>query len=350
MERGLNRIAVLARPEDRAAFWEYPVERGLHDRRHHYSHGGKYGNGGFTGERCMLWNGVPHFFRLEDHDARLLESVAAYRYLDLACTRELRDEARFTLAAQNYGDNYVSLVFESQGDVGVMTKNPIPLVYANSRDMDPVTKPYLPLAAMQRGLRVMICNPEDAHRRYPTRLTLAKTSPNYGDSNVAKFLAMEVGCDDGILLDHTFERIAELSVSNLILVEDHRLITPFRESAPLNGITKQTVGTLAAERYGFPLMEEPVPLTRLRPEVRAAFATGTAIGVVKIRSIFDHTGNLLWELQDPEAEKLVDNLSADYWRLLRGEEPGYHAEWFTPVPMTYLERYVPKEELAHLLT
>lgn len=356
MNKPLNRIAVLTNRYGNPAHWEYPVEQGLHDTRPNYAHGGKYGNGGFTGERCMMWDdGIPRFFRMDDHDRRFEASVAAYRYLELPCSRELRDEARFTLAAMNYGDNYVSLVFESQGDVGVYPKQHVPRLYANSRDMDPVRKPYLPVEAMQRGLRVMICNPQEAHRRYPTPLTLAKTSGNYGDSNVAKHLAVQAGFDDAILMDWTLNRISEMSVSNLILVEEGQLVTPFQDSAPLNGITKQTISTLCEERYSLPMLDKPISIDRLRAKVRvtggsqshvrAIMAVGTAVGIAKVGSITDWDGQLIWQADDPEADRWVSDISALYWRLLRGQEPGYHDDWFTPVPMHLIERYVPTDVL-----
>lgn len=343
-------IAVLQRPGDGPPFFTFPIEHSVDDHRSNYWHAQKYANGGFTGERCLVhragpYRGRPVFFRLADHEDRLAETVKAHEYLDFGCTREQRIEARFRLMSMNPGDNYLSLVFGSEGDVGVFPKEHRPAVIINSRDFDPVNKPYLPAEKTHRGLSLRISEP-DIRRKPPGRIARAKASANYLESNLCKHRALQAGCDDGLLLDHTGECIAEASVSNLVLVYDDYLVTPWTDSAPLPGITLRTIRTIAEELKEWPTLEEPVPIPiGILPNIRAAFLTGTAVGVVRVRSIHHYDGRILWELDDPEAERLIADLTTIYWRVMYGEFPDYHPEWFTPIPEGILRQYNTQQSL-----
>lgn len=337
MDTRARKIAILQRPSDQPPNFLICDEEGRDDRRPTYLHGQKYANGGFTGERCMEHPDGLKFFRLDDHDDRFIASVEAHEHLVLACSRELRDRARCAIMAANYPDDYFSVNFASVGDVGVYPHTHEPMLYINSRDMDPERSPYLPAHVLREGLRVRICEP-DVRRNPPGRIAQAKASANYLGSNIAKHRALQAGCDDGILLDWTSDYVSELSVSNLVLLEDNRLVTPHAASGPLNGITKQTIATLAQDFLNLPMVEEAVSVERLG-RMRAAFATGTAIGIVPINAIIHHDGHTVWEGTRPDASGIVQKLATTYWQVLRGRHRGYRPEWFTPIPADILERY-----------
>ncbi|GEM_PF-3395203 len=332
-----RRIAIL-NPSKGLSEFIYPIEEGDRDCHSHASHAAKYGGGGFTGERCMKhragpYAGKPVWFRLGDHEGRLEETIRIVKYLQV-CPRAQRIEARFRLAALNPQDCYFSLVFGSEGRVGVYPKHKQALVVIVSEDMDPFEKPYFPPEIVKNGMNVMVITDPDIYRGPLTRFSRAKVSINYLRSNVVKCLAEEGGYDDGLMLDEC-GYVSELSVSNLIVLEKDGLVTPHAASSALNGITKRSIGTIAHEVHGLPLREQAITVEHLS-DARAIFATGTAVGVVKINRIFTETGRQIYQAKDEAAKQLVEDLGAFYWRLLYGEESGFHPEWFTPVPADIL--------------
>lgn len=311
----------------------FPIEGGEHDAHSHFFHAAKYSNGGFTGERCLLHRAGPHvgrhvWFRLEDHEHRLEQTIQAVEWLKVV-PRDERIQARFRLAALNRDDCYFSLFFGSEGDVGVYPKSNEAMVLINSRDMDPFAKPYLPIEVVRHGMNVMAVTDPDLHRGPAGRFARAKLNVNYLLSNIAKHRAIQAGFHDALVLDER-GRVSELSVSNVFLVEDGRLVIPAYSSA-LDGITKRTIIALAAECRQLPTHEEVVTLERLS-RARAVFATGTAVGIVKINRVVRDDGREIYTAADSAATELVEQLSQLYWRLLYGEESGIHPEWFTPVP------------------
>ncbi len=322
--------------------FRHVFEGGSEDVSPNYRHGAKYGNGGFTGQRCMLHRDGPYtgqrvMFRLDDHINRLLETIAALEWMTIPWTRDGLKEAMFRLMVANPDDDYLSLVFASGGDVGVMPegRQPEHHVFINTRDFDPVRHPYLGAEAMVNGMTVRLTE-LDVRRRPPGKLARAKVSANYLDSNVAKHRALKAGCKDALLLDYTGDHLAELSVSNVIGLFDMTLISPDASSGALDGITKQTTQTIAYEVHGYPTTEQPISLKMLK-DMRMMIACGTAIGDVRVNRIVNPDGSVLWEQSnDPEAIKTANTLCTDIWRVKRGGIPDFHPEWFEPIPQEYL--------------
>ncbi len=322
----LRRIAVKMPSEDHFIF---PIEGGPDDKNSHYDHNSKYPSGGFTGERWSMINGVPNLFRVEDHEDRLEQTIQAVEWLEIGCTRQARIDARFRLIALNPGDCYLSLMFGSHGDVGVMPKSNVAKVVINSRGFDRVKSAYLPERVVREGMNVRITE-SDIHRGPYSQFSAAKLGRNYLFSNIAKFRALQAGLDDAIMLDEQGD-VSELSVSNLILLEDQHLISPWPLSSPLNGVTKRTMATIGQEIFGLGYSEEQISIDRLKG-IRGAVACGTAIGNVLIKRFIKPDGSLLWELQDREAETLLRQFGDLYWNAVEGVISGYHPEWHTPVP------------------
>ena len=328
------------------------AEGGPEDVSSIYRHGAKYGNGGFTGQRCMLhldgpFKGQRVFFRLDDHLRRLATTAQALEWFELPFSLDAVRQAMFELMAVNTEDDYFSLVFASGGDVGVMPKGSVEHhIFMNSRDFSQEHS-YLPVEVLRHGMTVRLTEP-DIRRGIPSKLTQAKVSGNYAASNVAKFRAQQAGADDALMLDHTGNNVAELSVANFLALFDDTLITPNGSSGALNGITKQTVMAMAEELYGSKTNHDPIPVTLLR-HARMMIATGTAIGACKIRRLVDAKSQVIWEQpdNDPQASTLADNLTAGIWRVMRGQEGAdFHPEWFTPIPEHLLREQQLKLQFA----
>ena len=138
---------------------------------------------------------------------------------------------------------------------------------------------YLGEEGQRRGIRVRT----SSFARHHVNVTMckAKSNGNYINSMLALREAISAGCDEALLLD-TEGYVAEGSGENIFLVRDGALYTPDLTSA-LDGITRQTIFTLAAE-IGLTVHEKRIT----RDEVYIAdeaFFTGTAAEVTPIREL-----------------------------------------------------------------
>lgn len=121
------------------------------------------------------------------------------------------------------------------------------------------------------------CRQED--RSLPLR---GKISAAYITSSLAKTEAIESGFDEAILMN-TQGKVCEASGMNIFLMRNGTLITPGFEQDILEGITRDSVLTIARD-LGIPIQERPVDRSELliADEV---FLCGTAAKVAPIKRI-----------------------------------------------------------------
>ncbi len=89
----------------------------------------------------------------------------------------------------------------------------------------------------------------------------AKINGTYVNSSLAKNEALLNGYDEAILLDHN-GHVAEATVANLFLVRDGVLLTPDPSSDILEGITRNTILTLA-KSLNIPTLERSIDRSEL---------------------------------------------------------------------------------------
>ena len=137
-------------------------------------------------------------------------------------------------------------------------------------------------------LRVMI-NKE--YRRAATGgIGYAKAAGNYAASFFPSNQAKELGFDQVLWTDITDDfKLEELGSANFFYVKNGVLYTPKMRDSILNGITRNTVITLARES-GMEVYEESISADRLKSELAAGdvdclFATGTAAAVTYINEL-----------------------------------------------------------------
>lgn len=137
-------------------------------------------------------------------------------------------------------------------------------------------------------LRVMI-NKE--YRRAATGgIGYAKAAGNYAASFFPSNQAKELGFDQVLWTDITDDfKLEELGSANFFYVKNGVLYTPKMRDSILNGITRNTVITLARES-GMEVYEESISADRLKTELAAGdvdclFATGTAAAVTYINEL-----------------------------------------------------------------
>jgi branched-chain amino acid aminotransferase len=150
----------------------------------------------------------------------------------------------------------------------------------------------------------------------------AKASGAYINSALAKTEALLNGYDEAICLGSD-GHVAEASAANLFIVRNGALVTPPLTSDVLEGITRQVVAQLAAERLGLPVVERPIDRTELYVADEAFFC-GTGAEIKPIIEIDRRTVGS--GAVGPVAGELV-RLYAD---AVRGRDPQFRAHC-TPV-------------------
>ena len=135
-------------------------------------------------------------------------------------------------------------------------------------------------------------------RSFPLR---GKISAAYITSALAKTEAVESGFDEAILMN-TQGKVCEATGMNLFIVRNEQLITPSFDQDILEGITRDSVITLA-KAFGIPVIERPVDKSELfiADEV---FLCGTAAKIAPVNRIERFT----LPKERPITEKLRDKI------------------------------------------
>ena len=137
-------------------------------------------------------------------------------------------------------------------------------------------------------------------RSFPLR---GKISGAYIASALAKTEAVASGFDEALLMNSQ-GKVCEASGMNVFIVRDGKLITPGSDQDILEGITRDSIITLA-KHFGIEVIERPIDKTELliADEV---FLSGTAAKVTPVKQIENYT----LPGDRPITEKLRDKLTA----------------------------------------
>ncbi|WP_035992906.1 branched-chain amino acid transaminase [Leptolyngbya sp. KIOST-1] len=130
-----------------------------------------------------------------------------------------------------------------------------------------------------------------------------KISGAYITSSLAKTEAVESGFDESILMNSQ-GKVSEASGMNVFIVRNGRLITPGYEQDILEGITRDSIITLARD-LGIETIERPVDKSELliADEV---FLSGTAAKITPVRKVESYT----LPTHRPLTDRLRDQLTA----------------------------------------
>jgi len=118
----------------------------------------------------------------------------------------------------------------------------------------------------------------------------AKSSGNYGGAMYPAKKATEEGFDQLIWTDaKSHEYIEEMGAANVIFVLDGKVITPSTRDTILDGVTRDTVLTLARE-WGYPVEERRISVAEIiegakNGKLQDAFGAGTAATIAPVGSI-----------------------------------------------------------------
>jgi branched-chain amino acid aminotransferase len=244
---------------------------------HVMSHVVHYGSSVFEGVRCYATPEGPSIFRAEDHMRRLADSCRIYR-MPLKHSLETLVQACIDTVVENEMPHcYLRPVAVRTGEqMGVY-----PLECPLEVFIIPWTwGSYLGAEGIANGVDVCVSS---WRRAAPdTFPTMAKAGGNYLNSQLSKMEARLDGYSEGIMLD-SFGQVSEGSGENLFLVRDGKLFTSPIAAGILNGITRDSVATIARD-MGIQVVEQVMPREMLYI-ADELFFTGTAAEITPIRSV-----------------------------------------------------------------
>ena len=244
---------------------------------HVLSHGLHYASAVFEGIRAYKTSNGTAIFRSDEHYQRLLDSGKMY-LMDIPYSVEELTAATKELIKKNDIDScYIRpIAYRGYGEMGL---NPLP----NPIDVVIAVWPwgtYLGEDGLKNGIKCKI----SSWARVDSRIMppLSKCVANYANSSLAKMEALNCGYDEAIMLN-TQGTIAEGPGENLFLVKNGKLFTTSTADSALQGITSQTIISLA-ESLNIPVTH----CSLIRDQLFTAdelFFTGTAAEVTPIRDV-----------------------------------------------------------------
>lgn len=243
---------------------------------HVMAHALHYGSSVFEGIRAYATPDGVAIFRLTDHMRRLFLSAKVYDMPMPYSLEELNQASRDVIRANQLGACYLRpIAFRGLGGFGLSADCPTDVAVA-AWEMGP----YLGAGVLEQGIDAMVSSWQ---RVAPNTIpTGAKAGGNYLSGTLIAREALRLGFGEGIALD-TNGLISEGAGENLFLVLGGELHTTPVSSAILNGITRNTVMTLARDA-GITVVERQLPREYLyfADEV---FMCGTAAEITPIRSV-----------------------------------------------------------------
>jgi branched-chain amino acid aminotransferase len=281
------------------------------------THAFNYGTACFEGIRAY-WNkqeGQLFVFRLREHYERLLRSCRILRIQLPYAADELCEITLGLLRREGYREDcYIRpLAFKADETIGVRLHN-------LTDEFTVFAMPFGRYIEKEEGAHVCI----SAWQRVDDNATpaRAKITGAYINSAFAKTDAQLDGYDEALVLTAT-GHISEGSAENFFMVRNGKLITPPVTSNILEGITRDTVMTLAWEEMGLKTTERNID----RSEIYIcdeALLCGTGVQIAAITQV-EHrpvgTGSI---------GPVVSRLRELYFDVVRGNHPKYRA-WCTPV-------------------
>jgi branched-chain amino acid aminotransferase len=284
---------------------------------HVLTHSLHYGLAAFEGIRAYRRaDGGTYVFRLREHVDRLFDSCKMALLAPKPTREQVTMACMETLRQNEMVDGYIRpLVYMGEGAMGIYApQNPVRTTIIAWK-----WGSYLGDEALKNGIRAKVSSFARLHVN--VSLAKGKITGQYTNSVLAKREAKFAGYDEAILLD-TNGYVSEGSGENIFVVRKGVLYTPDLSCSILEGITRDTVMTLARE-LGLPIVE--TRLTRdqlwLADEV---FLTGTAAEVTPVREIDDRS------IGEGSAGPITKKIQARFFEVVRGSDSS-HPEWLTRV-------------------
>lgn len=243
---------------------------------HVMSHALHYGSSVFEGIRCYETSNGPAIFRLSDHIRRLFASARIYDMPIPYTLEELNAASREVVKRNGLGKAYLRPVaFRGLGGFGLSADTPTDVAVA-AWEMGA----YLGDGVLEQGIDACVSSWQ---RCAPNTIPAgAKAGGNYLSGQLIAREARRLGFGEGIALAST-GLLSEGAGENLFLVFDGALHTTPVSAALLNGITRNSIITLARDA-GIEVVERDMPREYLYL-CDELFMCGTAAEITPIRSV-----------------------------------------------------------------
>ncbi|WP_424097686.1 branched-chain amino acid transaminase [Moorena producens] len=269
------------------------------------THALHYGTGAFGGLRSLPDPNNPQqclLFRLDRHCQRLSNSARLLHY---------------NLPADKIESIIVEFIKQNKPTKSFYIR---PFVYTSDLGISPrlhkIEKDFF-VYGLELGDYLspegVSCRISSWYRQQDQSLPLrGKISGAYITSSLAKSEAVESGFDEAIMMNSE-GKVSEASGMNIFLVRNGQLITPGFDQDILEGITRDSILTLAKD-LGLPTIQRPVDKSELfiADEV---FLSGTAAKITPVKRI----ENYHLSPNRPITEKLKEMLAA----ITENREPKY---------------------------
>ncbi len=284
---------------------------------HLLTHTLHYGVGAFEGIRAYKRaDGHTAIFRLREHIDRLYDTCKLVLLQPKPSRETVMEACADTLRRNGLDEGYVRpMVFVGEGAMGIyVPNNPVRTAIVAWK-----WGAYLGDEALKNGIRAKISS--FARHHINVGLNKAKMMGQYTNSVLAKREAKFGGYDEAILLDVN-GYVSEGSGENIFVVKKGVLYTPDLSCSILEGVTRDTIMTLAREE-GIPVVETRITRDQLWL-ADEAFFTGTAAEVTPVREIDNRA------IGAGTVGPITRRLQQRYFELVRGRDNS-HPEWLTRV-------------------
>ena len=282
---------------------------------HVMSHALHYGSSVFEGIRCYRTPNGPAIFRLTEHNRRLFASARIYDMAMPFSLEQLNAACREVVLKNGLEQAYLRPVaYRGLGGFGLSAETPTDVAVAAWH-----MGPYLGEGVLEAGIDACVSSWQ---RFAPNTIPAgAKAGGNYLSGQLVAREARRLGFGEGIALAST-GLLSEGAGENLFLVFDGALHTTPVSAALLNGITRNTIITLARDA-GIPVVERDLPREYLYL-CDELFMCGTAAEITPIRSVDGR------QVGSGQAGPLTRRIQQMFFGLFDGTTPDRYG-WLEPL-------------------
>ena len=252
------------------------IKRWAEATTHVMSHALHYGSSVFEGIRTYDTPQGPIIFRLTDHNRRLYASAKIYDMAVPYSLEQINQACHEVIKANGHSTDYLRPVaYRGLGGFGLSADTPTDVAVATWK-----MGQYLGPSVLEEGIDACVSSWQ---RFAPNTIPAgAKAGGNYLSGQLVAREARRLGFGEGIALAST-GLLSEGAGENLFLVFDGALHTTPVSAALLNGITRNTIITLARDA-GIEVIERDLPREYLYL-CDELFMCGTAAELTPIRSV-----------------------------------------------------------------
>src|SRR6185295_4335827 len=205
-----------------------------------------------------------------------------------------------------------------------------PIVFANSNELSPILDAEtsataifcMPLGKYLSAEPIDVCVSSWWRVRENALPARAKDTGGYLNSALARREAIDHGYTEAIILTED-GHVSEGSAEHVFIVRDGQLISPPSTADNLDGITRQSLVTLARENLDIPFVERHIGRTELYV-ADEVFLCGTGAEVTPVRSVDRRT------IGTGDVGPITKTLSEYFESVVRGRVPE-RSKWLTPV-------------------